>query len=154
MINKNHNTEINEYHRMRYTLWQDHNEEELYNEMLQIIKGERFYKQELSWTVFVAVRENGKLGGFIEITIHTELEHCKSKPIAFIEGWYVDEDLRNNGVGAKLVDTAEKWAKENKCTEIASDVEFHNKVSHKAHEALGFTKYHTDDECIFYKKSI
>lgn len=147
-------TEIKEYFRMRSALWPEYDEKELYNEMLLILKGETFYKNELSWTVFVAVRENGKLGGFIETAIYPELEHCDSKPIGFIEGWYVDEDLRKSGVGKKLVETAEKWALENNCTELASDVELDNIGSQRAHEAIGYTRYHIDDECIFYKKRL
>ncbi|WP_041703702.1 GNAT family N-acetyltransferase [Lachnoclostridium phytofermentans] len=139
---------------MRFSLWPHHNENELYNEMLQILEGKTFYKNELSWTVFVAVRENGSLGGFIEITIYPQLDLCDSKPIGYIEGWYVDEDLRNSGVGKRLVDIAQKWAVENECTEIASDVEVDNKVSQLAHQALGFNKYHEANECIFYKKSL
>lgn len=153
LINKSY-AEINEYHRMRYLLWSDHNEKELYIEMLQILEGKTFYKNELSWTVFVAVRENGSLGGFIEITIYPQLDFCDSKPIGYIEGWYVDEDIRNKGVGKSLVDIAQKWAVENKCTEIASDVEIINNGSQLAHQSLGFIKYHEENECIFYKKSL
>lgn len=153
IISKN-DIEISEYHRMRYTLWSDHNEKELYDEMLQILKGKTFYKNELSWTVFVAVRENGELGGFIEVTLYPELDFCDSKPIGFIEGWYVDDDLRKNGVGKKLVEIASRWVIKNNCAEIASDVEFDNIGSQKAHEALGFIKYHADNKCFFYKRKL
>lgn len=121
--------------------------------MLQILEGKTFYKNELSWTIFVAVREDGSLGGFIEITIYPQLDFCESKPIGFIEGWYADEDIRNNGVGKSLVDIAQKWAVENECTEIASDVEIDNKGSQLAHMALGFIKYNEVNKCIFTKKS-
>lgn len=153
LIQKNEN-EINEYHRMRYTLWPDHDENELYNEMFKILEGKTFYKNELSWTVFVADRGNGKLGGFIEITIYPQLDYCESKPIGFIEGWYVDEDIRNIGVGRKLVEIAEKWLIRNNCTEIASDVEIDNKISQVAHQALGLVKYHEENGCIFYKTKL
>lgn len=53
-----------------------------------------------------------------------------------------------------MVDIAQKWAVENKCTEIASDVEIDNEGSQFAHQALGFVKYHEENECIFYKKSL
>jgi aminoglycoside 6'-N-acetyltransferase I len=153
-INNNYEGEIKAYHRMRYTLWPDHNEKELYNEMLKVLAGKTFYKNELSWTVFVAVREDGSLGGFIEVTIYPQLEYCDSKPIGFIEGWYVDEDLRNLGIGTRLVEAAEKCAAENNCTELASDVEFHNKGSQLAHQALGFVEFNQDEGCIYYKKCL
>lgn len=146
--------DMKEYHRMRFTLWPKHDEDDLYNEMLKILDGKTFYKNELSWTVFVAVRDNGSLGGFIEITIYPEFNYCESKPIGYIEGWYVDEDLRNNGVGKKLVDTAKNWVLDNKCTEIASDVENDNIISQLAHQALGFEQFNEANGCKFYKKSL
>ncbi|MCT4687614.1 GNAT family N-acetyltransferase [Vallitalea sp.] len=148
------NNEIEKKHRMRYALWSHHTEKELWNEMEYILKGENFYKNELLWIVFVSVRDNGKLGGFIEITLYPELDFCDSKPVGYIEGWYVDKDLRMQGVGKNLVKVAENWLRENNCLEIASDVEFHNKISQHAHTALGFNHSHIKDKCIFYNKSI
>lgn len=102
MINKADIKEISEYHRMRYILWPKHEEHELYEEMLKILNGRIFYRNELSWTIFVAARESGELGGFIEITLYPELDFTNSKPVGFIEGWYVDEDLRRTGVGREV----------------------------------------------------
>ena len=146
--------EINEYHRMRYSLWPYHTEKDLYDEMLNILKGENFYKNELSWTVFVVVREDGNLGGFAEITLYPELSYSESKPVAYIEGWFIDDDLRRKGIGRKLIDTVESWAFEKGCTEIVSDVEEENIISQKSHIALGFNKLHSEDKCIFYKKKL
>lgn len=153
MIKKD-DKQIEEYHRMRHTLWPRHDEKDLYSEMLKILENIPFYKNELSWTVFAAVREDGSLGGFIEITVYPELHFCSTKPVAYIEGWYVDEDLRRRGVGKGLVETAKRWALENKCTEIASDVELHNQVSQLAHQALGFIRCNSDGGCIYYKCEI
>ena len=153
-IETHDNKEICEYHRMRYVLWPYHEENELYEEMQKTLNGNTFYKNELSWTTFVAVRENGKLGGFIEITLYPELEFSDSKPIGYIEGWYVDEDLRKTGVGRELVNTAIKWIISQECTEIASDVEEYNLVSQTAHLKLGFREVKKENGCIFYKKSV
>jgi aminoglycoside 6'-N-acetyltransferase I len=150
----NNEIEKNEYHRMRYALWSHHTEKELWDEMEYILKGKNFYKNELSWTAFVVVRDDGKLGGFIEMTLYPELNFCDSKPVGYIEGWYVDKDLRRKGTGKNLVKIAENWLRANNCLEIASDVELHNKVSQQAHTALGFNQSHIKDNCIFYKKSI
>jgi aminoglycoside 6'-N-acetyltransferase I len=154
MINKEDNNEISEYHRMRHILWPRHEEDELYREMLKILDGKTFYKNELSWTTFVAVRDNGELGGFIEITLYPELDFTNSNPVGFIEGWYVDEDLWRTGVGRGLVNAAVGWVKSQGCTEIASDIEKDNLISQTAHKRLGFIEAKTDDECIFYKTSV
>lgn len=153
-IEKDNEIEVLEYHRMRFTLWPHHEENELYEEMGKILIGNTFYKNELSWTTFVAVREDGRLGGFIEITLYPKLDFSDSKPIGFIEGWYVDEDIRKMGVGRKLVNTAIKWIISQGCTEIASDVEVGNLISQEAHLCLGFKEVKIENECIFYKKSV
>jgi len=146
--------EEEDYHRMRYALWSHHSEQELRDEMTLILIGDNFYKNELSWTVLVAVRDNGSLGGFIEITIYPKLESYEESPIGYIEGWYVDPDLRKQGVGRDLVKAAEAYVKEAGCKAIASDVEHHNRGSQKAHVALGFEATHEDQEGIFYYKSL
>lgn len=147
-------TEVLDYHRMRYALWPHHTEEDLQIEMNKILKGENFYKNELSWTVFVVVKENGDLGGFAEITLYPEVCYSDSKPVAYIEGWFIDEDLRRKGIGKKLIGTAEQWAKKIGCLDIVSDVEIDNIISQNSHSALGFEKLHTEDGCILYKKKL
>jgi len=153
-INKDESNELSEYHRMRHALWPAHEENDLREEMLKILKGNTFYKNELSWSTFVAEGEKGKLCGFIEITLYPKLDFAASMPIGFIEGWYVDEDIRMTGVGRKLVDEAIKRIAAQGCWEIASDVEEHNLISQEAHLRLGFQEAKREDNCIFYKKAI
>jgi aminoglycoside 6'-N-acetyltransferase I len=89
--------------------------------------------------VFVHEREGGaSLGGFIEISERTYAEGCETSPVAFIEGWYVDGDLRHQGVGGALVKAAEKWARRKGYTEMGSDLLLDNEISLKAHLALGY----------------
>lgn len=59
-------------------------------------------------------------------------------PVAYLEGWYVDPDVRRSGLGRRLLHAAERWAGANGFTEMASDAELHNAVSLRAHRALGF----------------
>jgi tetratricopeptide (TPR) repeat protein len=58
--------------------------------------------------------------------------------VAFLEGWFVEEHARRRGVGAALIRAAESWAREQGCTEFASDALVDNDVSSQAHKALGF----------------
>src|SRR5689334_14171629 len=69
--------------------------------------------------VFVAERDGGRLGGFVEVGVRPFAEGCDTRPVGFIEGWFVDEDLRLEGVGAELVRAAESWARAEGCTEMA-----------------------------------
>ena len=88
--------------------------------------------------VLVVDRGNGSLAGFVEIGSRNYAEGCESTPVAYLEGWYVDPDVRRAGVGASLVEAAETWAREHGYSEIASDTELDNDVSLQAHTALGF----------------
>ena len=88
--------------------------------------------------VFVADRGDGCLAGFVEIALRNYAEGCVTTPVAFLEGWYVDPDVRRRGVGAWLVKAAEDWARARGLEEIASDTTLDNAVSREAHLALGF----------------
>jgi aminoglycoside 6'-N-acetyltransferase I len=88
--------------------------------------------------VFVVVRSDGSLGGFLEAGLRKYADGCRSSPVGYIEGWYVDEDLRRQSVGARLVRAAEEWAREQGCSEMASDTWLDNEPSISAHLSLGY----------------
>jgi aminoglycoside 6'-N-acetyltransferase I len=89
-------------------------------------------------SVLVLERGDGKLGGFVEVGLRPFAEGCETRPVGYVEGWYVDEDLRRQGGGAALIRAAEAWARAQGCREIASDCHADNEVSLHAHVALGF----------------
>jgi aminoglycoside 6'-N-acetyltransferase I len=89
-------------------------------------------------TVFVWDRGDGRLGGFVSVSTRPWAEGCVSEPVAYIEGWFVDEDLRRQGVGSKLFAAAEDWARAGGFTEIGSDAELDNDISIAAHLRLGY----------------
>ena len=126
-----------EWLRMRTALWPT--DPDLVKQMDQIYAGTAMVKG-----VFVKERGDGQgegpvpLGGFIEIGERQYAEGCETSPVAFIEGWYVDGDLRNQGVGRALVAAAEKWAKRRGYQEMGSDLVLGNDISLNAHLALGF----------------
>ena len=88
--------------------------------------------------VLVAVRPSGGLAGFIELGLRTYAEGCESSPVPYIEGWYVDEDVRRTGIGTALVRAGEDWARSLGHREMASDVELENDRSLRMHRALGY----------------
>ncbi len=91
-------------------------------------------------STFVAVRPDGSLGGFLEAGTRPYADGCDSSPVGYIEGWYVDPDLRRTGVGGDLVRAAEAWARSLGLTEMASDAEIENDVSLDVHTALGYAE--------------
>ena len=87
--------------------------------------------------VFVAERPDGRLGGFLELSVRNYAEGC-SGDTPYVESWFVDEDLRDSGIGRALMEAAGQWARERGFSNLASDAILDNTLSHTAHEALGF----------------
>lgn len=100
--------------------------------------------------VFVLERSSKKLGGFIEVNIRNYAEGSAAPGVPYIEGWYVDKDLRGGGHGKQLMSAAEKWAVDHGFYELASDSELDNANSIAAHKALGFEE--VDRIVCFIKK--
>lgn len=121
-----------EWFRMRLLLWPDHTEAELL-EMDKILSDE-------DEPVFVAERANGKLGGFLEGGTRKYVDGCDTSPVGYIEGWYVDEDLRQKGVGGRLVQAMEDWVRARGLTEMGSDTWLDNETSITAHQHLGYVE--------------
>jgi aminoglycoside 6'-N-acetyltransferase I len=103
-------------------------------------------------TVIVAERPaDAGLAGFIELGARPYADGCRSSPVAFLEGWYVDEDLRRKGIGTALVREGEEWARRHGYRELASDALLDNTTSHRAHAALGFTEV---ERAVRYRKDL
>jgi aminoglycoside 6'-N-acetyltransferase I len=90
------------------------------------------------WAAFVAVRPGGGLAGFVEVSLQAHAAGCDTSPVGYVEGWYVDADVRRTGIGRQLVAAAEAWARARGCREMASDCEVDNRVSEAAHRSLGY----------------
>ena len=88
--------------------------------------------------IFVASDSQGQLIGFIETGLRDYAEGCESSPVGYIEAWYVDPYVRGQKLGRNLAQTAEQWAHEKGCTEVASDTWLENEASIAAHLKLGY----------------
>lgn len=102
-------------------------------------------------STLVAELEDGSLCGFLEAGTRPYAEGCLSSPVGYIEGWWVDPKHRKQGVGAALVNAAEEWAKALGLTEMASDADISNELSHNAHRALGYTE---TQRIVCFRKSL
>jgi aminoglycoside 6'-N-acetyltransferase I len=100
--------------------------------------------------VLVLDRGDGRLGGLVELNIRNYAEGSRSDRVPYLEGWFVDDDLRGQGYGKRLIQAAENWAREQGLNELASDAEWDNHGSIAAHRALGFEV--VDKVLCFYKK--
>jgi len=120
-----------EWVRMRVILWPDCTSEKHFEEVDEYLQGK-------AAVAYVAARPDGGLAGFVESTIRPQAECCDTRPVGYVEGWYVDADVRRRGVGRRLVRAAERWARGLGCTEMGSDCLLENEVSLRAHLAMGY----------------
>lgn len=134
-----------EWTRMRDALWPGLSPE------THAFEQAAFHREPGTQAVFVVDRENGLLGGFLEAGMRKYADGCETSPVGYVEGWFVDPDLREAGWGRALVIAAEAWASSQGCTEIASDCLWDNEVSFKAHTALGYTVV---ERLIHFRKSL
>lgn len=130
MVRKATPADSPEWRRMRAALWP-----ECPSEMHDLEMREQTADPEVA--VFVYSRSEG-LGGFIELSVRDRVDGSASPRVGYVEGWYVDPDLRGQGIGRLLIREAEAWTRSLGLTELASDAELMNTESIRAHEALGF----------------
>jgi aminoglycoside 6'-N-acetyltransferase I len=90
--------------------------------------------------VLLAFDDAGLPVGFVELSIRPFAEGCDTDSVAYLEGWYVAPEARVQGVGRSLIQAAERWAREEGCSEFASDALVENEIGAAAHRALGFTE--------------
>ncbi|WEJ59067.1 aminoglycoside 6'-N-acetyltransferase [Devosia sp. FJ2-5-3] len=92
----------------------------------------------------------GKAIGFAEAAIrHDYVNGCKTSPVGFLEGIYVDPEYRRRSVARDLIAGVEAWTIERGCTELASDAALDNIRSHQMHNALGFAE---TQRAVFFRK--
>lgn len=101
---------------------------------------EEFYDSinEESCVVFLALLDDLAIG-FAQCGLrHDYVEGTDSSPVGYLEGIFVAEEYRNRGVAKDMLEACQKWAKEQGCTEFASDCELVNEGSLKFHLKMGF----------------
>ncbi len=82
---------------------------------------------------------NNEAVGFAQCGLrHDYVEGTDSSPVGYLEGIFVKEGYRRQGIAKELLAVCQDWAKEQGCTEFASDCELVNEDSLKFHMKLGF----------------
>lgn len=122
---------------MRTALWPADSEDTDDNHADEIA---RYFAGELHepLAVLLACDDRDAPFGFIELNIRNYAEDCETNRVGYVEGWYVEPHARRRGIGRALFDAAEVWAREQGCTEMASDTWLENETSRLAHLALGY----------------
>lgn len=133
-----------------HRLWPDASAAEHTREVTTVVAGEA--AGNLPVVIFVGEEAGGHIVAFLEAGLRSHADGCDVRhPVGFIEGWYVAPEYRRHRIGGKLVAMAEAWARDQGCSEMASDTWLDGAESQHAHEALG---YEVVDRCIHYRKSL
>ncbi|MCH7321364.1 GNAT family N-acetyltransferase [Solibacillus sp. MA9] len=112
-------------------LWPDNELKDFILNMKSFITGENS-------VIFLAVDADQAIG-FAQCQLRTDyVEGTDSSPVGYLEGLFVLDNYRQQGIARTLVEACEKWALTKGCTEFASDCELDNTDS--MHIKLGFTE--------------
>ena len=122
-------TDHDEWRRMRTALWPG----QTLDDMAEWLERE-------DAAVLVAARGDRGLSGFAEVGQRSHADACLTSPVAYLEGWYVDPDMRRRGIGAALIAAVRAWSLARGYRELASDAELANVPAHRSHEGVGFTE--------------
>jgi aminoglycoside 6'-N-acetyltransferase I len=114
-------------------LWPGHTLEEFIQDMKQLIAQPD--------SAVILFYQEDKAIGFAQCQLRYDyVEGTSSSPVGYLEGLYVKEAFRKQGVAKNLVAFCEHWAKQKGCREFASDCELGNEESLETHLKLGFTE--------------
>jgi aminoglycoside 6'-N-acetyltransferase I len=117
----------------------------------ELAAGMREFKERPDAAVFIAERSDGSPAGFVEVGTRPYADGCETSPVAYVEAWYVDPDVRRGGVGRALLAAAEAWAREHGYCEMASDTQLDNAVGFAAHRGAGYVEV---DRIIQFRKDL
>lgn len=112
-------------------LWPSHERDELRAEMAQYL---------LQKDAALFLLETGQETiGFAQCGLrHDYVEGTESSPVGYLEGIFVAEGHRRAGGARELLTACEAWARQQKCTQFASDCELANTQSQAFHQSMGF----------------
>lgn len=98
----------------------------------------QYFESHLETPVVFVAEVDGRVVGFLELDFRKYAPGCSSSPVAFIEGWYVEPAFQRRGIGKRLVEAAETYARASGHHEMASDAEIDNGDGIAAHRAVGY----------------
>ena len=77
--------------------------------------------------------------GFAQCSLRRDyVEGTSTSPVGYLEGVFIEEPYRKSGYARELLSACENWAKQQGCTEFASDCELDNHDSLAWHLKAGF----------------
>lgn len=128
--------------RLRCALWPGSSAERQELEMEVVSPEER--------GVLVLDRGEGRLGGFLEITVRHDVEGARQEEVAYVEAWYVEADLSLPEWGGALMEAAGRWARERGFVDLVGEAQPDDAAGIATYRAAGFRA--TSDPTKFLKE--
>lgn len=114
-------------------LWPEHTQQDLLEEFSGMLTDEYT-------AIFLAVSDGTPIG-FAQCQLRRDyVEGTDSSPVGYLEGIYVADSHRRQGIARALLAACEGWSKEMGCVEFASDCELTNQDSLRFHLRMGFAE--------------
>lgn len=130
---------------LRARLWPDMTYDQHLNEaaaMLARPPGE--------FVAFLDTADGAGMRAFAEAALrHDYVNGCETSPVAYLEGIFVRPENRGTGIGGGLLTSVQSWARQQGCTELASDADLDNLTSQAFHKALGFAE---TERVVYFRK--
>jgi aminoglycoside 6'-N-acetyltransferase I len=139
--------DFNEWLDLALKLWSDEAEslQEMQNSLTNILKSPREEG-------FIVRDDDERAIGFMNLSLRSDyVPGATQSPVAYVEGIYLEEEARKQGIGKSLIQYAEKWALDRGCVELASDALLENQASHAFHTKVGFQEV---ERVVFFIKPI
>ncbi len=112
-------------------MWNDNTVSDLEKEFTELIESDKAI-------CFIKYIDNMAIG-FAQCQLRTDyVEGTETSPVGYLEGIFIVEAYRKKGYAKELLGACERWAKEQNCSEFASDCELDNTASLRFHLAMGF----------------
>lgn len=112
-------------------LWPGHSPADMQAEYAQLLA-------QSDAAFFLAYAEDLPVG-FAQCQLRYDyVEGTEHSPVGYLEGIYVAENCRGQGLARALLGACEDWARSKGCTEFASDCELNNMQSLRFHKQVGF----------------
>lgn len=144
MIDKATKSDCMDIAKLAILMWENHTVEELIEEFEAVI-------QDKESAIFIVSIDDKKIG-FAQCQLrHDYVEGTKTTPVGYLEGIFIREEYRKQGYAKKLLSKCEEWAKEQGCSEFASDCELENEISIEFHIKMGFEEA---NRIVCFKKSV
>ena len=99
------------------------------------------------YAVFVAALPGGEIAGWVGVFVYRCVE---ADTRAEINGLVVDERMRSLGIGRRLMERAEEWAREKGCTAVGVRSQVMRERAHAFYERLGYK--HIKTQKSFHKE--